>query len=33
MTVREMLARIGSDEISDWAAIFQIEDEAAAKDK
>jgi len=31
MTVREMLRRIGSSEITDWAAIFSIEDEEAAK--
>jgi len=29
MTVEEMLGRMGSDEITDWAAIFAIEDEEA----
>ncbi len=31
MTVKEMLRRIGSSEISDWAAIFTIEDEEMEK--
>jgi hypothetical protein len=31
MTVQEMLRRIGSSEIADWAAIFSIEDEEAKK--
>ncbi|HEX9502875.1 MAG TPA: hypothetical protein VF974_00950 [Patescibacteria group bacterium] len=31
MTVEEMLTRIGSQEITDWAAIFSIEDEEAEK--
>lgn len=31
MTVREMLRRIGSQEITDWAAIFEIEDEEMEK--
>jgi hypothetical protein len=31
MTVKEMLKRIGSQEISDWAAIFAIEDEELEK--
>ncbi len=29
MTVREMLTRIGSQEVTEWAAIFEIEDEKA----
>lgn len=29
MTVAEMLERMGSDEMTDWAAIFAIEDEEA----
>jgi len=36
MTVQEMLKRIGSQEITDWAAIFSLEDEElknANKDK
>jgi len=31
MTVQEMLKRIGSQEITDWAAIFSIEDEEMEK--
>ena len=31
MTVKEMLRRIGSQEITDWAAIFAIEDEELEK--
>lgn len=31
MTVEEMLQRMGSDEMTDWAAIFAIEDEEAEK--
>lgn len=31
MTVREMLERISSSEITDWAAIFTIEDAEMAK--
>lgn len=31
MTVQEMLKRIGSSEITNWAAIFSIEDEEAKK--
>jgi len=31
MTVKEMLERIGSSEITDWAAIFSIEDEEMEK--
>lgn len=27
MTVRELLFRIGADEISDWVAYYQIKDE------
>lgn len=33
MTVKEMLRRIGSQEISDWAAIFAIEDEELEKER
>lgn len=33
MTVKEMLKRIGSQEISDWAAIFAIEDEDLEKER
>lgn len=33
MTVKEMLRRIGSQEISDWAAIFAIEDEDLEKER
>lgn len=31
MTVKEMLKRISSSEITDWAAIFSIEDEEMEK--
>jgi hypothetical protein len=31
MTVKEMLRRISSSEITDWAAIFSIEDEEMEK--
>ncbi len=31
MTKEEMLERIGSQEITDWAAIFSLEDEEMAK--
>ena len=33
MTVKEMLRRIGSQEITDWAAIFAIEDEDLEKER
>lgn len=33
MTVKEMLKRIGSQEIADWAAIFAIEDEELEKER
>lgn len=31
MTIAEMLERMGSEEITDWAAVFAIEDEEAEK--
>jgi hypothetical protein len=31
MTIAEMLERMGSEEITDWAAVFSIEDEDAKK--
>lgn len=33
MTVRELLKRMSSSEISDWQAIFEYEDERAEKER